>query len=70
MFEEKIKKLNNSVSEKKSYSVDEVMQILGVVRQTVYKLILRGCFRAVVVDRSYRIIKASFDEWLDGSKGE
>ena len=40
-IETRVKELNGT-SQKKSYSVEEVMQILGVVRQTVYKLIERG----------------------------
>ena len=45
-IETRVKELNGT-SQKKSYSVEEVMQILGVVRQTIYKLIERGCFKAV-----------------------
>lgn len=52
--------------EKRSYSLDEVTAMLGVCRQTVYKLIHKGCFKAVMVDHRYRIIKSSFDLWLDG----
>ena len=63
-IETRVKELNGT-SQKKSYSVEEVMQILGVVRQTVYKLIERGCFKAVKVDNGYRIVKKSFDKWLD-----
>ena len=51
---------------KRSYSLEEVTSMLGVCRQTVYKLIKRGCFKAVMVDHHYRIIKSSFDSWLDG----
>lgn len=65
-IEERAKNLYNENSVKRSYSVEEVMQILGVVRQTVYKLINRGYFKAVRIDKSYRIIKSSFDKWLDG----
>ena len=65
-IEERARNLYNEKSVKRSYSVEEVMQILGVVRQTVYKLINRGCFEAVRIDKSYRIIKSSFDKWLDG----
>lgn len=65
-IEERARNLYNENSVKRSYSVEEVMQILGVVRQTVYKLINRGYFKAVRIDKSYRIIKSSFDKWLDG----
>lgn len=68
-IDERIKELNSKSFEKKSYSVEEVMQILGVVRQTVYKLIKQGCFKAVRVEKGYRIKKYSFDKWLDGNGG-
>ena len=64
-IEARVKDLNGGTSQKKSYSVEEVMQILGIARQTVYKLIDRGCFKAVKVDKGYRIVKTSFDKWLD-----
>lgn len=44
------------------------MKMLGVCRQTVYKLIKKGCFKAVMIDHRYRIIKSSFDLWLDGEQ--
>lgn len=64
-IEERAKLLNRGTIEKRSYSVDEVSEILGTTRQTVYKLINQGCFKAIRVERGYRIIKKSFDEWLD-----
>ncbi len=38
-IEERVKQFNEKDCTKKSYSVDEVVLMLGVVRQTVYKLI-------------------------------
>lgn len=64
-FDDRVRELNKQVYNKGSYSVEEVCEILGVARQTVYKLINQGCFKAVRVERGYRIVKASFDEWLD-----
>ena len=55
----------NTAYTKKSYSVEEVQAILGITRQTVYKLIKQGCFQAVMLETGYRIIKTSFDKWLD-----
>lgn len=46
------------------------MGMLNVCRQTVYKLIKSGCFRAYIVGGKYRIIKSDFDRWLDGDKEE
>ena len=64
-IEERIKQFNGSGFDKRSYSVAEVEKILGVTRQTVYKLIKRGCFEAVKVQGGHRIVKASFYRWLD-----
>lgn len=59
----------NSTFSKKSYTVPEVMRILDTTRQSVYKLIKSGCFRAVKVEKGYRIVKKSFDDWLNGTEG-
>lgn len=64
-FDDRVRELNKQAYNKGSYSVEEVCEILCVARQTVYKLINQGCFKAVRVERGYRIVKASFDEWLD-----
>ena len=64
-IEERAKQLNKNTFQKKSYSVEEVAEILDTTRQTVYKLINQGCFQAVMLEKGYRIIKQSFDKWLD-----
>ena len=53
---------------KKCYTVAEVQKILGISRQAVYQLIYQKKFKTVLLDRKYRIVKASFDAWLDGEK--
>jgi len=69
-IESKIRAINPVVPfNKKSYTVQEVIQILGTTRQSIYKLIDEGCFRAVKVENGYRIYKDSFDEWLEGKEG-
>lgn len=50
---------------KMNYGYKGIDEILGVGRQAVYKLIKKGCFKAVLVDNKFRIIKASFDAWLE-----
>lgn len=50
---------------KKSYSVAEIQQILGISRPTAYGLIKKNEFQSVRVSSGIRIIKASFDAWLD-----
>ena len=64
-IEDKVRKLNCGTFSKKSYSVEEVQDILGITRQTVYKLIKQGCFQAIMLENGYRITKSSFDKWLD-----
>ena len=56
-IEDKVRKLNGGTFSKKSYQVEDVQDILGITRQTVYKLIKQGFFQA--------IMKSSFDKWLD-----
>lgn len=69
-IESKIRAINQVAPlNKKSYTVQEIIQILGTTRQSIYKLIDEGCFRAVKVENGYRIYKDSFDEWLDGKEG-
>ena len=50
-IEDRVRELNGGTYTKKSYSVD--------------KLIKQGCFQAVMLETGYRIIKTSFDKWLD-----
>ena len=67
MFEEKIAALNGK-KKKTSYTVSEVQEILGVSRPSVYALIGQNLFRAVLLENQYRIVKSSFDAWLDGEQ--
>lgn len=70
MFEKRIAELNGTVKVKRTYTVAEICEILGVGRASVYNLIKEGAFKAVLVDSKYRVIKASFDEWLDSDNGQ
>lgn len=54
-------------SEKRSYSVDEAAQILGVSKRSVYNLCAQEAFKSVRIGTKLRISKKSFDEWLDGN---
>lgn len=65
MFEEKVAELNGK-KQKGSYTVAEVQKILGISRPAVYALIGQHLFRTVMLDNQYRIVKSSFDAWLDG----
>ena len=50
---------------KRTYTVEEISQILGIGRTSAYKLIHSGAFQIVKIGAAIRISKASFDEWLD-----
>lgn len=57
--------------EPKVYSISEVKDILGLSRTKAYEYIKRvyeekGPFRVIKVGGNYRVIKASFDKWLEG----
>ena len=50
---------------KRTYSVDEVQNMLGICRRKAYELCNSGLFRIVRIGRTIRVSKNSFDEWLD-----
>lgn len=64
-IEENVRKLNGSAFVKNSYSVGDVCKMLGITRQSVYKLIRKRCFQAVLLESGYRIVRTSFDKWLN-----
>lgn len=68
MFEERIAQLNGTVKEKCTYTVSEICEILDVGKVSVYNLIRDGAFEAVLAENKYRIIKSSFDKWLDSDR--
>lgn len=72
MFEDKVIEMNQDLdgyempqSVKRVYTCEEVQDILGVSRTTIYQLIKSGVFHTVRVGGQYRISKKSFDKWLD-----
>ena len=55
----------NPVSyDKRTYTVDEIQDILGISRPTAYNLVKQGVFHSVRVGGHIRISKKSFDDWL------
>ena len=50
---------------KRTYSIEEIQQILDISRSTAYALIKRKLFKSVKAGKQIRISKRSFDEWLD-----
>lgn len=75
MFEEKIAMLNKENEEKtasgavqfdkRTYTVDEIQDILGIGKNAAYSLTKQNFFRCVKIGGSIRISKRSFDDWLD-----
>jgi len=53
------------MAEKRCYSVQELQDILGISRPSVYELLKQNLFSWVMVSGKYRISKQSFDAWLD-----
>ena len=53
------------VSGKRTYTVGEIADILGIGRTSAYKLVRSGQFQTVRIGSAIRISKASFDDWLD-----
>lgn len=55
-----------AIPDKRTYTVEELQNILGVSRPTVYSLLKKNEFRWLQIGGGkYRISKKSFDEWLD-----
>lgn len=52
-------------SEKRTYSVQEIADILQISRSMAYNLCQQSLFKTVKVGKYIRISKPSFDEWLD-----
>ena len=52
-------------SEKRAYSVDEIMAMLDISRASAYILNKKHLFRSFNIAKHLRMSKASFDEWLD-----
>lgn len=57
-----------AVSEKRTYSVQEIADILQISRSMAYNLCKQSLFKTVKVDKYVRVSKPSFDEWLDTKK--
>ena len=75
MFEEKIAAMNQQTDlamaandghfDKRTYTVDEIQDILGISKTSAYRLVKKNLFHVVRVGGAIRISKKSFDEWLD-----
>mgnify|MGYP000766667028 CR=1 FL=1 len=57
-------------NDKRVYTADEIQEILGVSRTTIYQLLKSHAFHYVRVGGQYRISRRSFDRWLEGESME
>lgn len=49
----------------RTYTVDEIAEMLGISRSSAYKLVKQDDFSVVRIGNSIRVSKKSFDAWLD-----
>lgn len=50
---------------KKTYTVAEIANMLGIGRTSAYNLVKENHFKVVKIGASIRISKKSFDDWLN-----
>lgn len=53
---------------KRTYTVKEISEILGVSSNAAYALVKSGYFKTVRIGATIRISKKSFDSWLDNNQ--
>ena len=67
--DEKISETGNYSSQTnrdiKTYSVQDIAEILRISRSKAYELCLNPEFKVIRLGRTIRISKQSFDEWLN-----
>ena len=52
--------------EKRTYSVQEIAEILQISKSMAYEICRRRLFQTVKVGKYVRISRQSFDSWLEG----
>lgn len=57
--------MSNEAIEKRVYTVEEIMTILDICKNTAYALVTSNVFHSVKIGGHYRISKKSFDAWLE-----
>ena len=79
MFEDRIAQLNEGTApaicadipnisglRKRTYTVEEIQNILGIGRSAAYQLVKSGQFHVVKIGQQIRVPVKVFDAWLDG----
>lgn len=57
--------MTDGACERRTYTVLDVAQLLGISRSAAYELVKEQVFKSVRVGTSIRVSKKSFDKWLD-----
>jgi excisionase family DNA binding protein len=65
MAVEEIKNTIQADADKRTYSVQEIAEILQISRSMAYTLCKRSLFKTVKIGKYVRVSKSSFDAWLD-----
>ncbi len=60
-----------NIIETKTYKVSEIMQMLGISKATAYNFIKNNPpFEVVRIGDTFRVLKESFDTWINNSCSE
>ena len=60
-------KEKKTLPESRTYTVDDIAAILDIGRTTAYQLVREGYFKSIRIGNAIRIIKQSFEEWLEAA---
>lgn len=54
----------------RTYTVEEIAAMLGIGRTTAYQLVREQHFRSIRIGNTIRVLKLSFEDWLENSEQE
>lgn len=54
--------------ERRTYTVNEIAAILNIGRATAYQLVKEGHFRSIRIGNTIRVLKLSFEDWLENAE--
>jgi len=57
--------IEKTISESRTYTVEDIASILQIGRTTAYNIANLGAFKVVRIGTAIRISRKSFDAWLD-----
>lgn len=57
-----------TLPESRTYTVDDIAAILNIGRTSAYQLVKEGHFRSIRIGNSIRILKLSFEDWLENAE--